>query len=168
MKHLLMIAALLWTIGGVQAQMTSEEAIKRISFIEGKWQGRANALTGPGQNKEIDQHENVELKLGGKIMVIEGKGYHEGSLEFNAFAVVSFDEAAQEYKMLSWLATGQKTEAYLKLGEGKQFEWGFEIPQGKIRYFINLNDKGQWTEKGEFSPNGSTWYPSFNMVLDKK
>jgi hypothetical protein len=166
-RHLLLIGMMIyWNTG--QAQMTSVEAIKKIAFIEGQWEGIANVTSGPGQNLELDQQENVELKLEGKLMAIEGKGFNKGKLEFNAFAIVTFNEENQEYEMQSWLSTGQKTKAYIILHEENHWEWGFDIPQGKVRYFIMLNDKGQWSEKGEFSPNGSVWYPSFNMLLTKK
>lgn len=168
MKKLLLLTGLVIYHYAVQAQVTSQEAIKKLAFIEGQWQGSAHVITGPGQTLDLDQHENVELKLEGKLMAIEGKGFNEGKLEFNAFAIVTFNEENQKYEMQSWLSTGQKTKAYITLHEEKHWEWGFDIPQGKVRYFITLNDKGQWSEKGEFSPNGSTWYPSFNMLLTKK
>lgn len=168
MKKLLLFAALAFGSFPVMAQMTSEQALGKISFIEGQWLGTAHVTTGPGQIVVLDQHENVELRLNGKLLSIEGKGYNEGNLEFNAFAVVTFDERNQDYEMQSWLSTGQKTKAYIKVHNNDHWEWGFDIPQGKVRYFITLNEKGQWSEKGEFSPNGSDWYPSFNMLLDRK
>lgn len=168
MKKLLLLTNLVICTYAVQAQMTSDEAIKKLAFIEGQWQGIAKVTTGPSQNLVLDQHENVELRLGGKLLTIEGKGYSEGKLEFNAFAVVTFDEGKQDYEMQSWLSSGEKTEAYIKVHNDVQWEWGFEFPQGKVRYFISLNEKGQWSEKGEFSPNGSVWYPNFNMLLDRK
>jgi hypothetical protein len=168
MKKLLLFVGLVFGSFSVLAQMTSEQALEKISFIKGQWQGTANVTTGPGQNIVLDQHENIELMLGGKLLSIEGKGYNDGKLEFNAFAVVTFDESKQEYEMQSWLSTGEKTKAYIKVHNDDQWEWGFDLPQGKVRYFISLNEKGQWTEKGEFSPNGSNWYPSFSMLLDRK
>jgi hypothetical protein len=168
MKKLLLLASLAFGSFTVMAQMTSEQALGKISFIEGEWLGTAHVTTGSGQNVTLDQHENVELRLDGKLMSIEGKGYNEGKLEFNAFAVVTFDEGKQDYEMQSWLSTGEKTKAYIKVHKDDLWEWGFDIPQGKVRYFITLNEKGQWSEKGEFSPNGSDWYPSFNMLLDRK
>ncbi|WP_194775397.1 DUF1579 family protein [Pararhodonellum marinum] len=168
MKKLILIICLLVGANAIQAQVTSEEAIKKLAFIEGQWQGKSNVTTGPGQNMVLDQHEHVELRLGGQVMIVEGKGYQGEELEFNAFAVITFDEARQEYEMNSWLSTGQKTEAYIKVHDQEKWEWGFEIPQGKIRYLISLNEKGQWIETGEFSQDGNTWYPSFNMLLDKK
>lgn len=168
MKNLLLIAGLVFSSFSVSAQMTSEQALGKISFIEGQWQGTANVTTSPGQNLVLEQYENVELRLSGRLLSIEGRGYIEGKLEFNAFAVVTFNESNQEYEMQSWLSSGEKTEAYIKVHNDDLWEWGFDIPQGKVRYFITLNEKGQWSEKGEFSPDGSAWYPSFNMLLDKK
>ena len=43
------------------------------------------------------------------------------------------------------------------------------IPQGgMVKYEFSLNDKGQWVETGQYSPDGQQWYPSFSMLLDKK
>ncbi|CAN5383873.1 hypothetical protein BH23BAC1_BH23BAC1_05400 [soil metagenome] len=35
-----------------------------------------------------------------------------------------------------------------------------------MRYIINLNDQGQWYEKGEIKRNGN-WLQFFEMTLDK-
>ena len=168
MKKLTLLAGLVIIAYSAQAQMTSKDAIKKIAFIEGQWEGKAEATTGRDQTHVLDQHEKVELHLDGKLIRIEGKGYKEGKLEFNAFAIITFDETKQEYEMQSWLSTGEKTDAYVLVHGEKKWEWGFDLPQGKIRYLITLNEKGQWSEKGEYSPNGEVWYPSFNMLLTKK
>jgi hypothetical protein len=53
--------------------------------------------------------------------------------------------------------------------EDNHFEWGFDAANNaKIRYDIKLNpaDKS-WVEKGEYSPDGKTWYPFIDMKLTK-
>jgi hypothetical protein len=48
----------------------------------------------------------------GRMLLIEGKGYQNEDLVFNAVGLVTFDEGNQKYEMQSWLATGEKTNAY--------------------------------------------------------
>jgi hypothetical protein len=169
MKRGVFIFLVVFVLGETVAQTASKQAMDRLAFLEGQWVGKATAVVGPGESKELEQHESVERRLGGGLMVIEGKGFVEGAMEFNAFAIISFDGNSGEYKMQSWLATGETVPAYLRLGEGQSFEWGFDIPQGKVRYRLHIDDKGQWVEKGEFSPKGTnTWYPSLHMVLNRK
>jgi hypothetical protein len=168
MKNTLTIFLLLFFLQKAQAQMTSMEAMGKLSFLVGEWEGNAKAMTGPGKVQLIDQHENVQLRLGGQILVIEGMGYQQGELVFNAMALVTFDTETQQYEMQSWLASGEKTNAYFKELSPENFEWGFPLPNGQIRYFISLDEEGRWKENGEFSPDGKNWYPSFEMLLTKK
>ncbi|MBD8488559.1 hypothetical protein IFO69_07380 [Echinicola sp. CAU 1574] len=169
MKKILCLTVLLMASFGVMAQEKADEAMKKLAFLEGKWEGKAMAMQGPGQQMNLDQHEDVSYKLGGKMLFIEGKGYQGDSLAFNAVAVITYNEWKEGYEMKAWRANGQSTDAYLKELGQDHFEWGFDIPQGgKIKYEISLNDQGQWHEVGQYSPNGEKWYPSFEMTLDKK
>ncbi|WP_170073218.1 DUF1579 family protein [Mongoliibacter ruber] len=167
MKATILTSIMLMISSLVIGQVSSQEAIKKLDFLLGEWEGQAKAVTGPGQVQELHQFESVELRMGEKMLFMEGKGYQENEMVFNAVGLVTFDEGKQEYEMQSWLATGEKTKAYFKEKGDKFFEWGFELPNGKIRYFIKLDEKGRWSESGEFSPNGEVWYPSFEMLLSK-
>lgn len=163
---LLMMLGLAWN---AWSQQDAEQAMEKLAFLVGNWQGTAQASTGPGQQVNLQQHETVEYRLAGKMLLIEGMGYEEEKLVFNALAAITFNEQKQEYEMTSWLSTGQNTQAYLLDKGDKKFEWGFEIPQGgMVKYEISLNDQGQWVETGQYSPDGNQWHPSFSMLLDKK
>lgn len=151
------------------AQQSAQEAMGKLSFLEGNWQGTAQTTTGPGQQIHLQQHERVEYRLGGKMLLIEGKGFENELLKFNALAIITYNEQQQEYEMTSLLHTGQKTDAYFVEKGENIFEWGFDIPKGgNVKYKITLNEKGQWEETGQYSPDGSQWYPSFYMLLDKE
>ncbi|WP_291778181.1 DUF1579 family protein [Cecembia sp.] len=168
MKKIHLTIILFLAYGMVSAQESSKEAIGKLSFLVGNWEGEAKAATGPGEIQLINQHESVAVKLGGRMLMIEGKGYQNGDLVFNAIGLVTFDEGNQKYEMQSWLATGETTKAYFEERGDKKFEWGFPLPNGQVRYLISLDEEGRWKEKGEFSPDGNTWYPSFEMLLTKK
>lgn len=169
MKTGVLVFLIVFALGEAVAQTVTKQALDRLAFLEGQWVGRATAIVGPGEPIVLEQHESVERRLGGSLMIIEGKGFVKGAMEFNAFAIIEFDGKSSEYRIQSWLGTGEKVHAYLKPGDGNSFEWGFEIPQGKVRYQVHIDEYGQWVETGEFSPIGTTtWYPNFNMVLKRK
>lgn len=71
--------------------------------------------------------------------------------------------------MKSHIMDGNQTEAYFKVISENNFEWGFETPtKAKIKYTIVLNPQDKsWVEKGEYSPDGNTWYPFLDMNLKK-
>ncbi|QDH78532.1 DUF1579 domain-containing protein [Echinicola soli] len=171
MKELLCIISMIPALasGPGLAQSSADEAMSQLSFLEGKWQGPATVTTGSNQATEISQHENVEFRLSGKALIIEGKGYQADSIAFNALAIVTFDEHSQAYNMRSWLANGMSTEAYFTLKGERHIEWGFDMANGgALKYTIQLDEQGRWQENGQYSPNGSQWYPSFEMQLTKK
>lgn len=177
MKKSLIGMVLIASMGVVQGQVKTQEAMKKLEFLTRNWQGAAKVSTGPNQSLVLDQHEQVEYRLDGNMLIIEGKGYRDENLSFNAVAVITYHEPKQEYQMQTWLNADEMKNTqsasdiapyWREVAEGV-WEWGFEVAQGgKIKYTLSLNEKGQWVEQGEYSPDGSTWYQSFNMVLDKK
>ncbi|WP_215225892.1 hypothetical protein [Echinicola shivajiensis] len=164
------VFALFWVLSGfAMAQNKADEAMGKLTFLQGEWAGIATSRQGAGELIELKQYEEVSYKLEGKMLLIEGKGFVEGVLKFNAVAVITYNQWQEKYEMKVWRGNGLSIDAYFKaLGES-HFEWGFDIPQGgKMKYVISLNDSGQWYEVGKYSPNGEKWYPSFEMTLDKK
>ena len=84
-------------------------------------------------------------------------------------AVLSFDQGTNQYKFSSYLKDGRNTQAWLNIIEDGKYQWGFDIPNGKIKYSITLDaSKKAWNEIGEISnDNGSTWVKFFEMNLRK-
>ena len=54
----------------------------------------------------------------------------------------------------------------IRLNDKGEFVWGFKVPQGEVRYVITI-EGDTWTEKGAFSMDGSTWYPTMEMQLKR-
>ncbi|WP_186753471.1 DUF1579 family protein [Echinicola salinicaeni] len=162
--------ALFWIMSGfAMGQNKADQAMEKLAFLEGDWSGIAKSRQGAGQLIELRQYEDVSFRLDGNMLLIEGKGYVEGSLKFNAVAVITYNQWQEKYEMMAWRGNGQRVDAYFKELGKDNFEWGFDIPQGgKMKYVLSINDSGQWHEVGEYSPNGEKWYPSFEMTLDKK
>jgi hypothetical protein len=150
------------------------EAMKKLDFLVGRWEGEASITLGPTGKQTIKQTEEVEYRLGGTVMLIEGKGTGklpgkgEEGLVFNALAVVSYDAGEKRYMIKAYRAEGQAVDAILTLID-KGFVWGFLEPKqrGQVRYTMNLTEKGEWHEVGEYSSDGKEWTKFFEMTLTR-
>jgi hypothetical protein len=131
-----------------EAQRT---AMRKLSFLAGKWSGEARILRGPGEPLELSQTEEASYKLDGLLLMIEGIGRRkaDGEVALEALGIVSYDDEAQVYRMRAyndgrWLATE------MKLTEGaKEIRWGFELGQIKTSSVLRINEQGDWTELAE-------------------
>jgi hypothetical protein len=132
----------------VEAQ---REAMKKLDFLLGKWAGEARVLRGPGDALELTQTEEVQYKLDGLVLLVEGTGRNksDGKTVFRALATGSYDDQTGTYRMRAY-NDGRYMETELKLADnGKGFTWGFQFGQIKTSYVMNLTEKGEWTEVGE-------------------
>jgi hypothetical protein len=141
--------------------------MKKIDFLVGNWVGDG-WMEVQGQKTSFSSSEKVQSKLDGTILTIEGlhKSKTDGRIVHNAFAVISYDERANGYRFMSHLADGRFGDNKGSVDNGT-FIWQLEIPRGKIQYKIKLNDKGEWSEVGEYSPDGTNWHQIFEMTLHK-
>jgi len=157
MRIALVAAALLSAaVLPAQAQMRTDPAviaeqkaaIARLAKLHGEWRGTAT-ITSPSGTIKLVQTERAGPMLDGTALVIEGRGYDEaGKLAFNAFAVISYDAATDQYAMNSWTdgRTGKFPFAVTDTG----FEWSIPVPNGAtIKYVATVAD-GKWTEVGSY------------------
>ncbi len=161
------------SIGKSMAQPASkiaQEQLKKLAYWQGDWKGEATIRRGPGEPIKVNQEEHIEFRLENTILLVEGIGKSpaDGSTTFNAMAIISFDETTNQFKMKSYLREGRSTDAWFKILEDHQFEWGFDVPSGKIKYTITMDSsKGTWNEKGFFSQDGTNWMNFMEMNLTK-
>lgn len=128
------------------------ERVGALDFLNGEWRGTATT-TMPGHTTVLTQTERVGPLLGGSVKLIEGRGYAaDGTTQFNAFAILSWDERAGKYSFRSY-ANGYTGEYSFEL-TGDGFRW--EMPAGpnaKIRYVATVRD-GTWHEVGDYVAEG--------------
>src|SRR5947207_13090632 len=74
-----------------QPNVTAQrEAMKKLEFLAGKWSGDASVSRGPGEPMKVVQTENIQFKLDGLVLLLEGTGRNEdGKAVFQALATVS-------------------------------------------------------------------------------
>jgi hypothetical protein len=152
-----------------QAPTVQLEEMKKLNFLLGEWRGDAWILIGQNQRETAKQTETVQSKLGGLALVIDGLGKTTDGKErivHNALAVISYNPQKKGYRVSTYQANGVEIEAEAKVGHNA-LEWGFKTERGNIRFTIKLNEKGEWYEIGEFSPDGKSWFKMMEMTLQK-
>ena len=172
--YLMLVVLISHTISAQPSEAVAKEKMKAFAHWAGHWQGEGFMQMGPGPLKKSNVDEHLEFKLDGTVMLIEGIGKsleagNENKIVHHALAVLSFDQTKNEYKFDSYLKDGRSTQAWLNIIEEGKYQWGFDVPNGKIKYSITLDtSKKNWNEIGEFSnDNGATWMKFFEMNLKK-
>jgi hypothetical protein len=174
MITLVALAGLMISKSQAQAPDMSKPVKEKMAVLSnwaGRWKGEGVVYRGPqGSKSSVD--EQIEWKLDGTVLLINGVGKtSEGASEkivHEALGVLTYDVYKNEYKFRSWLRTGITTEAWFKVTGDNKYEWGFDVPNGKIKYSITLDPaKKTWNEVGEFSQEGIDWMKFFEMNLTK-
>lgn len=138
---------------------TLQLALSKLKFMEGQgWM-----YVRDGVRREFTQTENIQFKVDNTLLYIEGLGKSEEKIVHNALAIISWDKEKGYYNFHSYLANGMSGDFKAELIEGKLY-W---YPTPVVRYIIQLNDQGQWLEKGEYK-QGEDWMQFFEMTLYKK
>jgi len=142
------------------------EAMDRLSFMVGTWEGTGYYQQGRSERSTFDIHETIEPKLGGLVYLVEGLGTHKGDPVHNALALISWDITEGTYVFESHTFDGRTARASGTV-EGSTFTWGFDVPGGgNIQYTMEF-DEETWHETGKYSPDGDVWYPFMEMNLEK-
>jgi hypothetical protein len=124
------------------------QAMQTLAWMDGEWVGEATVSMGPGNTSTHPHTERIGPMLGGSIKVIEGRSANDdGTAGFNAFAVVSSDDAADRYMMRSY-ANGQAGDFPLE-ATADGFRWTTPARGGEMRYVTTFKD-GEWVEVGDF------------------
>jgi hypothetical protein len=152
---------------------TQRTAMKKLDFLVGQWKGEGWMEFIPGQRRVFKGTEVVQSKLDGLLLTIDG--LHRGQIGgkgkegvvHSAFALVSYDAKAKQYRFQAYTARGDHEDTQAKVADG-QLVWGMKVPKfGEVRYTIKLDDKGRWFEVGEVSQDGKAWRKFFEMTLER-
>jgi hypothetical protein len=146
-------------------------AMRKLSFLVGKWSGEASVLRGPGGPPppavELAQTEEAQYKLDGLVLVIEGTGRTKagGQVVLQALGLISFDDQAGTYRMRAY-NDGRWLETEVALAEGGHgITWGFALGEIKTSSLLRINDKGEWTELGEITIGSQPPRPFMKLTV---
>jgi hypothetical protein len=142
------------------------KAMAPLSIFDGLWRGTATVTLPDGKTLQLIQTERVGSMLGGTLKVIEGRGYlPDGSVGFNAFAVISFSPQTGKYAFRSH-AQGYAGDFPLEV-RPDGFTWSTPAgPGATFRYTATLKED-VWTEVGERVVEGKPPMKMFEMHLKR-
>lgn len=149
----------------------AKEAMAKLSKMVGKWEGEATVQLGPGQTHKVKQTENVQWKLDGTVLLVEGLGKEkaadgEEKVVFQAMAICAFEAKSKSYKFHTFRDNGMGAIANAEVTDTGMI-WGFEDGRGgKIRYTITIKDD-IWTEIGEYLVEGQPARQFFDMTVKR-
>ncbi|MGH9718823.1 MAG: hypothetical protein ACRD8O_01305 [Bryobacteraceae bacterium] len=144
------------------------DAMKKLDFLAGKWSGEAAVIRGPGEQTKVLQTEDVQFKLDGLVLVVEGTGRNPqtGQIVFNALATISYDDAKGRYRFHSY-NDGRQLDTELKVSD-KEFEWGYTAGPAAVRFVMRLNEKGEWVETGEVTIGSNPPRRTLEMIVRRQ
>jgi hypothetical protein len=143
-------------------------AMERVAGMAGDWRGEAS-VTFPA-TRTVHQNEHIERDMNGLLLVIHGNGYatadRSGAPIFNAFGVISYDDARQIYEFRVY-NDGRAATAEAHFLDDGRLQWTMDFSPVIIRYTITLG-ANTWNEVGEMSrDNGATWARTIEMNLTR-
>ncbi|MDO9071811.1 MAG: DUF1579 domain-containing protein [Rubrivivax sp.] len=139
------------------------QAMQALAPLDGVWRGTARLFVPDGKTRELVQTERVGPMLGGSIKVVEGRGYgSDGSLEFNAFAVISYAPASGKYSFNSW-AQGMKGDFNFE-PRPDGFVWSMNFGRVSMRHTAVIQGD-TWNEVGERLMEGQPPVRTVEMTL---
>ena len=179
MRRLAIASALLFTFvcGSAWAQRPDNsgpqrEAMKKLAFWVGEWEGSGWSMSGPGARAEFTVHESVQAKLGGVVFLVQGIGKSKDAsgaetVGHDALAVISFDPKTTTYRFRHYTMQGTSGEADLVMTE-KDMQWELKGENQAFTMRFHIEIQGDtWHEYGEFSRDGQNWTRTMEMTLQR-
>jgi hypothetical protein len=140
------------------------EAMRRLAFLAGHWSGPVTITRGPGEPLHLTQTEDVEYKLDGLVLLIEGKSANaDGKVLFSALATIAYDDATHAYRFRAY-NDGRYLDTEL-LVPGNGFSWSFTAGPAHVVNTMRLTAKGEWEEVTEATVGSNPPHRSVEMLL---
>jgi hypothetical protein len=140
------------------------EAMRKLSFLAGHWSGSVTVVRGPGEPLHLTQTEDVEYKLDGLVLLIEGKSTSAGGkVLFSALATIAYDDASHTYRLRAY-NDGHYLDTELSV-PANGFSWSFTTGPAHIVNTMRLTGKGEWDEVTEVTVGSNPPHRSVDMLL---
>jgi hypothetical protein len=143
------------------------DAMKKLAFLAGHWSGPVTIVRGPGEPLHLTQTENIEYKLDGLVLLIEGGSTAaDGKMQFQALASIAYDDASHTYRFRAY-NEGRYLDTELTV-QPEGFSWGFDAGPAKIRNTMQLTAKGEWQESTDVAFGTAPPHRSVEMLLQHR
>ena len=171
-----LVAALLLPFGAALAAQeppsiadVQREAMHKLAFLAGHWNGPITVVRGPGEPLHLTQTEDVQYKLDGLVLLIEGKSTSpDGKVPFSAIATVSFDDATHTYRFRAY-HDGHYIDTELSVPVTVNgFSWSFMAGPAQVANTMRLTSKGEWSEVTDVVMGSNPPHRSVDMLLQRQ
>ncbi len=143
------------------------QAMQKLAFLEGRWSGPITVVRGPGEPLKATQTEDVQFKLDGLVLLIEGKSTAaDGKVMFSALATVAYDEATKTYRFRAY-NQGRYVDTELAV-TGNGFSWSYAAGPAHVSNTMKLTDKGEWQESTEVDMGSGPPHKVVDMLLTRQ
>jgi hypothetical protein len=140
------------------------EAMRKLSFLAGHWSGPVTIVRGPGEGLHLTQTEDVEYKLDGLVLLVEGKSTSAGGkVLFSALATMAYDDASHTYRFRAY-NDGHYLDTELSV-PANGFSWSFTAGPAHIVNTMHLTGKGEWDDVTEVTVGSNPPHRSVDMLL---
>ncbi len=151
----------------VTSASVQRDAMQKLTFLVGQWTGPVTIVRGPGEPLHLTQNESIQFKLGGLVLLVEGKSTGaDGKAQFEALATVAFDDASRTYHIRAYHDGNYLDAPLTVLTDG--FSWGYDAGPAKIENTMHLTAKGEWQETTTVTFQNNPPRPSVEMLLTRK
>ena len=139
-------------------------AMGKLAFLTGHWSGPVTIVHGPGEPLHLTQSEDVEYKLDGLALLIEGKSADtDGKAQFEALATVAFDDVSHTYRFRAY-NEGHYIDTELAV-QAQGFSWELRAGPARIVNTMRLTGKGEWQETTEVTVGNNPPRRTVDMLL---
>ncbi len=139
-------------------------AMQKLSFLTGHWSGPITIYRGPGQAMHFTQSENVQYKLGGLVLLVEGKSVAPGGhTVFSALATIAYNPANHAYRFRAYNDGRYRDTKLTVIPHG--FSWGTQAGPAHILNSMNLTPTGEWHETTTATVGSHPPFRSMDMTL---
>jgi hypothetical protein len=122
------------------------------------------AVRGLGEPLHLTQTEDVEYKLDGLLLLIEGKSTSaDGKVLFSALATITYDDASHTYRFRGY-NDGHYLDTDLTVPTNG-FSWSFTSGPAHIVNTMHLTGKGEWDEVTDVTVGSNPPHRSVEMHL---
>lgn len=143
------------------------EAMHRLAFLVGHWSGPITVSMGPGEPLHLTQTEDVQMKLDGLVLLIEGKSTSaDGKTMFNALATVSWDSENHSYAFRAY-NQGRYLDTALTVTDSG-FSWSYSAGPAHIANTMRLTAKDEWSETTDVTLGDQPAHRSVEMTLQRQ
>jgi hypothetical protein len=149
------------------ATNTQRQAMQKLAFLAGHWSGPITVVRGPGEPLHAVQSEDVQYKLDGLVLLVEGKSTSDdGKVQFHALATISYDDATKTYRFRAY-NDGHYIDAELAV-VANGFSWSFAAGPAHVVNTMHLTDKNEWQESTEVNMENNPPRQVVDMTLKRQ